>query len=301
MPWSVKNFDLSYAYNRQFKRNPLIESDELTNHKLGLGYTYNIKSKSIEPFKNLIRSKSKWVSLIKDFNFKFLPANFTFRTELNRIMDETQVRNIDEDPLYKIPATYYKNFTWLRDYNLRWELTNSLSFDYHATNQSRIDEPYGRIDSKEKRDTLWDNIQDFGRNTFYTQTFSTSYNVPLQKLPLTDWTSLRATYGASYSWTAASQLARSLGNTIGNTQTIQLNGDLDFRQLYNKQRWLRAVNQPKPAGGKAPKPGDRMSRPDQEILNPREEQIARLVAEKPKTFDHLKTKIRTCRPMRKKK
>ncbi|HRO43157.1 MAG TPA: cell surface protein SprA [Flavipsychrobacter sp.] len=244
MPWSVKNFDLSYAYNRQFKRNPLIEGDELTNHKLGLGYTYSINSKPIEPFKKVIKSRSKWLALIKDLNFKLLPANFTFRTELNKIMDETKVRSIGADAI-PIPPTYYKNFTWIRDYNLRWELTRSLSFDYHATNLSRIDEPYGRANTQEKRDTLWDRVKTFGRNTSFIQTFAASYNVPLQKIPLFDWTTLRITYNSSYNYIAASQLARSLGNTIGNTQGIQANGELDFRSLYNKQRWLRAVNMPK--------------------------------------------------------
>src|SRR5690606_800710 len=109
MPRSVENFDLSYAYNRQFKRNPRIEGDELTSHRLGLGYTYNINSKPIEPFKKLIKSKSKWFNLVKDFNFKLLPANFTFRTELNKIMDETKVRSIGADAV-PIPPTYYKNF-----------------------------------------------------------------------------------------------------------------------------------------------------------------------------------------------
>src|SRR5690606_24252720 len=136
-------------------------------------------------------------------------ANFTFRTELNKIMDETKVRSIGEGAV-DMPATYYKNFTWMRDYNLRWELTRSLSFDYHATNQSRIDEPYGRINTQEKRDTLWERIGTFGRNTAFSQTFATSYKVPLQKLPITDWTSLNLTYNASYNYTAASQLARSL-------------------------------------------------------------------------------------------
>ena len=247
MPWSVKNFDVSYAFNRQFKRNPLIESDELINHKLGMGYSYNIKSKSIEPLKYRIRSKSKWLSLVKDINFNLLPANFTFRTELNRIVDETQVRNVG-DPEFKLAPTYYKNFTWMRDYNLRWELTRSLSFDFHATNLSRIDEPFGRIDTKEKRDTLWDRVKDFGRNTNYNHSVNASYNVPLQKIPVLDWTSLRLTYGAGYNWTAASQLARDLGNTVGNTQSKQVNGELDFRQLYNKNRWLRAINQPKVKG-----------------------------------------------------
>lgn len=246
MPWSLRNIDLSYSYNRQFKRTPLIESDALTTQKLGLGYTYNIKSKPIEPFKKLIKSKSKWFGLIRDFNFNPLPSNFTFRTELNRVFDETQMRNVGDDE-YKLDPTYYKNFTWSRDYNLRWQLTNSLSLDYHATNKSRIDEPYGRIDTKEKKDSLWQRLLAFGRNTGYTQSFTGSYNAPTSKLPLTDWTNLRTVYTATYSWTAASQLATALGNTITNTRNIQINGELDFKSLYNKNRWLRAINQSKPA------------------------------------------------------
>jgi len=242
-PWSVKNFDLSYAYNRQFKRNPTIESDNLVNNKLGLGYTYNIKSKSIEPFKRTFKSRSKWLSLIRDINFNPLPSNVTFRTDLNKIMDETQVRNISDGP-YKIEPTYYKNFTWNRLYTLRWELARSLSFDFTATNNSRIDEPYGRANTKAKRDTLWHNIERLGRNTNYTQSFNSSYNTPLQKIPVLDWTNLRLSYNANYTWTGASQLARDLGNTISNTQTKQVTGELNFVSLYNKNRWLRAINQP---------------------------------------------------------
>lgn len=248
-PWSVKNFDISYAYNKQFKRNPIIESDELVNQKLGLGYTYTIRSKPIEPFKRLIDSKSPWLMLIKDINFKFLPANFTFRTNLDRTFNETQVRNVTNDPI-KIDPLFFKNFLWTRTYTTRWELTRSLSFDYNATNTSRIDEPYGRIDTKAKQDSLWSAIGDFGRNTFYTQSFNATYNVPLKKIPLLDWTNLRLNYGNTYSWTAASRLAKNLGNTIGNTRTVQVNGELSFDRLYNKQRWLRAVNQPKPRKSK---------------------------------------------------
>jgi cell surface protein SprA len=244
MPWSAKNFDLSYAYNMQFKRNPIVESDELINQKAGLGYTYAIKARPIEPFKNSIKSRSKWLALIRDININLLPANFTFRTDLNRIFNETRMRNISNEPVI-IQPTYFKNFTWARMYTTRWELTRSLSFDYTATNNSRIDEPYGRINTDAKRDSLWNKIKTFGRNTYYTQTFNASYNVPLQKLPITDWTSLRLNYTANYSWTAASILARDLGNTLGNTNTKQVNGELNFAQLYNKNRWLKAVNQPK--------------------------------------------------------
>ncbi len=245
-PWSARNFDASYSYNKQIRSNPLIEKDELINQKLGLGYTYSVTSKPVEPFKNLIKSRSKWWQLVKDFNFNPLPSSFSFRTELNRTFDETLVRTVGGDGNYRVPATYYKNFTWLRTYNTRWELTRSLALDYSATNNSRIDEPYGRIDTKEKRDTLWDRIADLGRNTFFTQTLNASYSVPLAKLPVTDWMTLRLSYGTTYSWTAASRLAYDLGNTIANTQTKTVNGEFNFANLYNKQRWLRAINTPKP-------------------------------------------------------
>src|SRR5690606_28426305 len=59
-----------------------------------------------------------------------------------------------------------------------------------------------------------------------------------------DWTTIRASYSAQYNWLAASLLARDLGNTISNTQTRTINGELNFEQLYNKSRFLRAINTP---------------------------------------------------------
>lgn len=244
MPWTLRNFDFSLAYSKQLKHNPTIAEDKLTNTKFGLGYAYSIKAKSFEPFKRTIKSKSKWFSLIRDFNINPVPSNISFRTDMNRILNATTVRNVDGDGTYQIPTTFYKNFTWTRMYTLRWELTRSLSFDYSATNTSVIDEPYGYIKGKDKQDSLIQKISTLGRNTVYVQTFNASYNVPLQKLPITDWINLRASYGATYNWTAASLIARAQGNTIGNTQTKQLNGDFNFVSLYNKMRWYRGLSQP---------------------------------------------------------
>lgn len=241
--YSLKNFDFSYSYNKQFKRNSMIESDDYTTQNFGLGYTYAFKGKSFEPFKKLIKSRSKWLALIKEININPRPSNFAFRNDMNRVMNETQVRVVGEGD-YKIAPTFFKNFIWTRTYNLRWDLTRSLSFDYNATNRSRVDEPFGRIDNTPKRDSLYTALGRLGRNTNFTQAFNASYSVPLSKLPITDWTSLKLTYGATYTWTAASQLARDLGNVIGNTQQKQINGELNFTQLYTKNRWLRAVNQP---------------------------------------------------------
>lgn len=243
-PWSLKNFDLSYSFNRAYKRNPLLDHDELTEQRLNLGYTYSINSKTVMPFKNFRNMRSPWLQIIKDFNFKYLPSSFTFRNNLYRVFDETQVRNQD-DGNYQLPPTYFKNFTWDRTYSLRWELTRSLSFNYAAQNQSRIDEPFGRLDNTAKRDSVWRNISHFGRNTFFTQSLNITYTLPTSKIPFLDWTNINASYASTYNWTGASLLAKDLGNVIANTQARQINANFNFIQLYNKWRWLKAINAPK--------------------------------------------------------
>ncbi len=256
MPWSVKNFDFNYSYNDQLKHNPNIEKDDLKTTKYGMGYTYSLKVKPLEPFKRIIRSKSKWLSLVRDINITPLPSTFTMRNDLLRVNELTQVRDINDGSGYKIPPSFYKNFTWNRLYTLRWELMRSLSFDYSATNVSRIDEPYGYVSGKAKRDSLWSRIATFGHNTNYSQTFNSSYNVPLSKLPLTDWISCRAGYNANFSWTSGPPIAHELGNTIGNTQTKTLSGELNMTTLYNKSRWLKALNsKPKSKGDNKSGPG----------------------------------------------
>ncbi len=243
-PWDLQNFDLSYSFTQTNKHNSLIANDQLDEHHASIGYTYGLKAKSIEPFKKLIPQKRKYYQLIRDINFNLIPSNFTFRNNLNRTIGETEIRNIDDGP-YKIAPNFFKFFTWNRTYNLRWDLTKSLSFDYSANNNSRIDEPYGRLDTKAKKDTFWNNVYKLGRNTNYSQSLNANYNVPVSKFPLLDWTTLRGSYAATYTWTSASLLAKNLGNIVGNTQNKQLNGELNFTQLYNKNKYLKILNSPK--------------------------------------------------------
>lgn len=248
-PWDLQNFDVSYSFTETAKRNPLIEKDELDEHNLNFGYTYAPKSKPIEPFKKVIKSKSKYLRALRDFNFNPLPTNFTFRNNMQRIIGETRLRNID-DGNYELPVNFFKFFTWTRNYNLRWNLTRSLSIDYTAMNLSRIDEPQGRIDTKEKKDSLRQSLLRGGRNTNFNQNFNANYTVPFNKFPLTDWITARASYSAGYDFTRASLLATDLGNTLGNTQKKSVNGEFNFTQLYNKVKILRIINQPKLNKGK---------------------------------------------------
>ena len=251
MPWSIKNFNFSTSYTQQFKHNPTVSEDILTTTKVGVGYQYNLKLKPVEPFKKLIKSKSKWFALVKDFNFTLLPSTYSMRNDLNRVVEETQIRDVGLDlpANYSLPSTFYKTFNWTRTYSTRWELTKSLSLDYNATNISRINEPFGRINTKTKEDSLWQQLSTFGQNTSYRQTFTSSYNMPFSKLPLTDWINVKLNYGATYNWTGADPAAYDLGNTIGNTVTKSIVGDFNMKTLYDKWRWLKAVNSSRaPAG-----------------------------------------------------
>jgi len=238
--WDISNLDFNYSYTNITRKNPLIDHDETKRTRGAIGYNYAPRPKYFEPFKYLIKSNSKWVAFIKDFNLNYLPSQISIKADVFRQFGALQPKNVGGGP-YKIPESYDKYFTFDRYYIVRWDLTKSVSLDYNAINNARIDEPYGRIDTKEKKDTVRKNFFDGGRNTRFHQDVTFTYNFPTIKFPLIDWTSLRASYRAEYDWIGASLLAKDLGNTIVNGQTKNLNADLNFEQLYNKSRFLRAV------------------------------------------------------------
>ncbi|MFX6218359.1 hypothetical protein ABTF55_21405, partial [Acinetobacter baumannii] len=79
-------------------------------------------------------------------------------------------------------------------------------------------------------------------NTLYQQKALLNYNIPLNKYPFADWINARYTYGTSYKWIGASRLAINLGNTIENSQENNFKAQFNFGNLYNKFKWLRAID-----------------------------------------------------------
>jgi cell surface protein SprA len=249
--WDIENLDLSYTYTKTEAHNPLIEYNNVTKQRGGLGYNFAPQPKFFEPFKKLFgKTKTHWFDLIRDLNFNPIPSQLSFRADIYRQFGVIKPRSIGGDK-YFTPETYDKYFTFDRNYILRWDLTRSLNLDYSALNNARIDEPYGRLDTKAKRDTVKQNFFAGGRNTAFTQTINLSYDVPLNKFPLTDWTTLRLRYTANYRWIGASRLAINLGNFLENGQQEEANLQLDFTRLYNKSKWLRAIDQPRQPRAKA--------------------------------------------------
>jgi cell surface protein SprA len=237
--WDISNLDLNYNFTHQERTNPIIELEDIKKTRAAVGYNYAPQPTFVEPFKRLIKSKSPWFALIRDFNFNYKPSLLSFKADVFRQFGATRSRNIGTS--FKLPETYNKFFYFDRYYNLRWDFTRSISLDFSAINNARVDEPFGRIDTKEKKDSVKKNFWSGGRNTHYNQQATLSYNLPTSKLPLLDWTTVRASYTAKYDWVAGSLLDRELGNTLLNGQTRNLTTDLDFDRLYQKWKFLRSV------------------------------------------------------------
>jgi cell surface protein SprA len=246
--YSPENLDLSYSLNKTERKNPLVEQDDVVKHYAGVGYSYSSQAKPWSPFKNVKLVKSKWLSLIRDFNINPLPSLLGFRADVNRQFGVFRPRSIGGSG-YKVPETYNKYFTFDRKYDMRWDLTNSLNIDFSALNNARIDEPFGRLDTKNKKDTVRKNFLGGGRNTIYNQRVNATYNLPVSKLPLLDWTTFNLKYSTEYNWMGASRLVVNLGNIIENKQTRGVTGEFDFTKLYSKVRFLRRLDEPKGTGG----------------------------------------------------
>ncbi len=242
--YDISNVDLSYSYLKIKKYSPLIEYNDVTRHRGVVGYSFAPQPKYITPFKNLFKKqKTKWFDLVKDFNLNLLPSQLSFRADIQRQFGAIKPRSLGGDK-YQTPETYDKYLIFQRDYIMRWNVTRNLVMDYTATNNSRVDEPNGRIDTKEKKDSIWTRLLKGGRNTLFNQTASFSYALPINKIPLLDFVTANVKYQANYKWIGASRLAANLGNILENGQQKEGTVQMDFNKLYIKSKWLRQLDAP---------------------------------------------------------
>lgn len=51
-----------------------------------------------------------------------------------------------------------------RSYTVNLPLTSSININYNAITDARIQEPYGRLDTREKREEVKENFQVLGQN-----------------------------------------------------------------------------------------------------------------------------------------
>ena len=249
--YDIENFNLSFSYNETFQENTDIKYNMVKTYRGGLGYNYAGNPKPVEPF-----AKAKWASkpawqIIKDINFYYLPKSIAFNTEMYRYFQQREMRNKSGGEII-INPTFSKQWDWSRNYQLRYDLTKALTFDYSAQAQAYIYEPAGFVDKsvdpetwQKNQDTIKNELRHLGSMSRFQQNFNASYTLPINKIPIFNWITASANYQGTYSWLASAQSIQSrLGNTIENSNNIQGNANLDLTKLYNKVPYLKGLNTP---------------------------------------------------------
>lgn len=247
--YDVENFNASFSYTQQKSQSAIIAEDINKTYYGALGYNFNPEPKPIRPFYSLIKDQ-KYLQWAKEFNFNPIPSNLSFRTDMTNRSQQTALRDIQE-PTESLETFYFRDWTWNRNYDLDWDLTNSINVQFQASNQSRIDTPDGPIDTQVDRDSVWTNLKNFGRSVLYNHNVNASYKVPFSAIPILDFMNAEVTYNSDFNWLSApleidqstgeANLGR-LGNAIRNNQGIVVNSSFDFDKLYNKSGFLGEIN-----------------------------------------------------------
>jgi cell surface protein SprA len=263
--YDVENFSLSLGYTQTKRTNYDIKNYDYEKYNAGLGYNFSKPGKSRTPFKSIAASKGIMTNLIKEFNYTLMPSTLTFRADLDRKLTTTEW--YQAGPLTPTQAPLYEKAFWFnRNYGLMWNLTKSITVNYTADARAIVDEPNGSPGGKEYKDSIFSNLMRGGRLKNYTQSYTLTYKLPLDKIKSLNWTSADYTYKAGYDWASGALGQRdSLGNFIGNNQKNSVSGKVDFDKLYSKSTFLMEMKKPKPPL-KKPDPKDTIAPPPNRAL-----------------------------------
>lgn len=255
--YDIENFAFTYAYTETFQRNINTEKNLNKSYRGSVNYTFSGKKKSIAPFKEMKFFKQReYLKIIQDINFNLIPSSISVLNSFDRNYQERQARTITTSTTgsfaFKSPPFFQKTFNWSRTYALRHSFTESLTFNFTASNVALIGEPPGRVDKRDElgydtvRREIWQNIQRFGDNTAYNHNLGLNYALPINKLPGLDFITANASYQATYAWDLVGNPddSVSLGATIRNSSTRTIQGTVNMETLHNKFKYIRDLKDP---------------------------------------------------------
>ena len=251
MPYDPANFSFSYSHSHQHTQGETTVYENEDNWRGSLDYSWTPVYKAWEPFKKL-KNKSKWLDILKRFGLNWLPQNVAFNTEMTRNYYELQERDMESTENSQLPLSFSEQFLWNREFSMRWDLTKNLHMNFQSATHAQIEEPYTPINKDlyadqyhAWKDSVWTSIKHWGAPLDYNQTFTASYQLPLNLIPIFDWVNADASYNSTYSWNKGTEDEDgvSYGNTINTNRSLNLNGTFNLVKLYNHVPFLKAANQ----------------------------------------------------------
>ncbi len=256
MPYDPANFSFTYSHAHQHTIGETTVREQRDNWRGALDYSWTPVYKSWEPFKK-IKNKSKWLDILKRFGLNWLPQNLAFNTEMTHETYELQERDMESLTKSQLPITFSDQFLWNREFALRWDLTRNLHMNFQSATHAQVDVPYPDVDTdlyadqyhawKDSvyRSAVLNSVRTWGTPLDYSQSFTASYKVPLNLLPVFDWVNTDASYSSNYSWERGmeDENGNSYGNTINTHRELTLNGSFNLVKLYNHVPFLKKVNE----------------------------------------------------------
>ncbi len=250
MPYDPANFSFSYAYSSRHTTGETTAWERDQNWKWSMNYNYSPNVKPFEPFKQM-KSKSKWLKIIKELNFNFLPQNLSFNSDITRSYYELQERDMENLDNTSLPLTWASDFLWNRSFSLRWDFTKDLHANFSSGTNAEIEQPYTAVNKdlypdryEAWKDSVWTSIRHLGTPLTYQQSFDVSWKLPLNKIPLFEWLTSDVKYTSTYNWERGTRLddGTTMGNTIANSRNATGNLRLRMETLYNNIPFLKKVN-----------------------------------------------------------
>ena len=253
MPYDPANFSMGYSYSENSKHSPETEYETTKDYRGNFAYNYTPYAKPFRPFEKL-KKNNGYTKYAKQFALNYLPSNISFQTAMMRNYYEIKLRDLTNTTGGGNQLlSFSHNFLWDRAFSLRWDFTNNLNVTFTSGTNARIEEPNVQVNKKLNpddyqvwKDSVKQSIRDLGTPLKYDQTFNVTWNMPLQYIPALDWMNSSLTYNATYNWDKGAEVASaelSTGNIIKNQRQMNWQGSFNLTSLYNKNKYLKKINQ----------------------------------------------------------
>jgi cell surface protein SprA len=253
MPYDPANFSFSYSFSENRRKTPEVEYETTKDYHAGFAYRYTPYLPPFRPFAKVEKSNG-YTNYIKQLSINYLPSVISFQTAMMRNYYEIQMRNLTDPntPDKSNLLSFSQNFYWDRAFNLNWNLTGNLQVIFSSGTNARIEEPHVQVNkalNPDKyqvwKDSVQQSIAGLGTPMKYDQSLDVTYRLPLQFVPVLDWMDISARYRATYNWDRGAVIDKSIeiGNTVRNQRQSSLTGTFNMLNFYNKNKYLRSINQ----------------------------------------------------------
>ena len=245
--YNIENFSISALYRTDYFRDLYTAYDLRKDLNASLNYNYQFKGLNYEPFKNwrMVQDSmesSKYLQWIKEVNINPIPSRIGFRTDIFRTYNQQLFRDLSgtlsagNQKLLTRPI-FSNNFLFNWRYNIGFDLSKSLRIDYNAATKTLAD--LSPVNAK--KNLIFKDLLSIGRPVNYSHELRINYRTPLHLFPYLQWLQADVGYNALYDWRTrlsnhsnVNNQFEDLGNLAQNSRTWNVNGNMNFEELYSQ-------------------------------------------------------------------